>query len=106
MDFREYSCCRSLTAAVGVYLNLWGTNGARWIEVLPPTGPDAVVDGRAADGRGPRLRGSADAAEAEGVQPPREHPSQDTAAGGAAVVRVDDGKPVPRSPLQVEVIVV
>lgn len=74
--------------------------------MLPPTGSDAVLDGRAVGGRGPQLRGPADGAETEGVQPPGVHPSQDAAAGGATVVRVDDGQPVPRSPLQVKVVVV
>lgn len=74
--------------------------------MLPPTGPDAVLDGCAVCGCGPGLRGPADAAQAEGVQSSGEHPSQDAAARGAAVVRVDDGQPVPRSPLQVEVVVV
>lgn len=72
--------------------------------MLPPTGSDAVVDGGAVSGPGPR--GPADGAEAEGVESSGEHPSQDAAAGGAAVVRVDDGQPVSRSPLQVEVVVV
>lgn len=76
------------------------------IEVLPPTGSDAVADGRAVGGRGPGPRGPADGAEAEGVQPSGEHPSQDAAAGRAALVRVDDGEPVSRSPLQVEVVIV
>lgn len=73
---------------------------------MPPTGSDAVVDGGAICGCGPRLRGPADAAEAEGVEASGKHSSQDPAARGAAVVWVDDGQPVPRSPLQVEVIVV
>lgn len=64
------------------------------------------MDRCAVGGRDPGLRGPADGAEAERVQPPGEHPSQDAAAGGAAVVRVDDGQPVSRSPLQVKVIVV
>lgn len=64
------------------------------------------MDGCAVGGRGPGLGGAADGAEAEGVESPGEHPSQDAAAGGAAVVRVDDGEPVSRYPLQVEVIVV
>lgn len=74
--------------------------------MLPPTGPDAVVNGCAVGGRSPGFRGAADAAQAKGVQSSGEHPSQDAAAGGAAEVRVEDGQPVPRSPLQVEVVVV
>lgn len=70
------------------------------------TGSDAVVDGCAVCGRGPRLRGSTDSPEAEGVASPREHPGQETAPGRPAVVRVDDGQLVSGSPLQVEVVVV
>lgn len=76
------------------------------IEALPPTGSDAVVDGCAVSGRGPRPRGPADGAQAEGVQSSGEHPFQDAAAGSAALVRVDDGQAVSRSPLQVKVVVV
>lgn len=64
------------------------------------------MNGGAEGGCGPRSCGPADSSEAEGVEPPREHASQDTAAGGPAVVRVDDGQRVPGGPLQVEVIVV
>lgn len=74
--------------------------------MLPPTGPDAVVNGCAVGRCGPGLRGPADAAEAEGVQASGEHPSQDAAAGGSAVVRVDDGEPVQRSPLEFKVVIV
>lgn len=70
------------------------------------TGPYAVVDSCAVGGRGQWPRGPADSAEAEGVQSPWEHPSQDAAAGGAAMVRVDDRQPVSRSPLEVKVIIV
>lgn len=75
-------------------------------DALPPTGSDAVVDGCAVGGHGLWPRGPTDGAEAEGVQSPGEHPSQDAAAGGATMVRVDDGQPVSRSPLQVEVVIV
>lgn len=77
-----------------------------YVEALPPTGPDAVLDGFAVGGRGPGARGPADGAEAEGVQPPREHPSQYAGARLAAVIRVDDGQLVTRAPLQVEVVIV
>ena len=72
----------------------------------PPTGADASVDGRAVGGRGSRLGGATDGAQAEVVESPGEHARQDAAAGGAAVVRVDDGQLVTRRPLQVEVVVV
>lgn len=73
-------------------------------EVLPPTGPDAVVNGGAVGG--PSLCGPTDSAEAEGVEPSGEHASQDAAAGGPAVVRVDDGQLVLGGPLQIEVVIV
>lgn len=69
-----------------------------------PTGADAVVDGCAVGAHGPGLSDAADAAQAEGVQPAGEHPSQDAAARRGAVVWVDDCQLVPRSPLQVEVV--
>lgn len=74
--------------------------------MLPPTGADALVDGQAVGRRGPGLRGSADGSEAEVVEASGVHPPQDAAAGGAAVVRVDDGQLVLRRPLQVEVVIV
>ena len=64
------------------------------------------MDGCAVCGRGPGLRGPTDAAQAEGVQSSGEHPSQDAAARGAAVIWVDDRQPVLRTPLQVEVVIV
>lgn len=70
------------------------------------TGPYAIVDSCAVGGRAQWPRGPADSAEAEGVQSPWEHPSQNAAARGAAVVGVDDRQPVLRSPLEVKVIVV
>lgn len=74
--------------------------------MLPLTGADAFTD-RCAIGRcGPRLCGPTDGAEAEVVEPSREHPPQDAVAGRPGVVRIDDGQPVPRSPLQVKVIIV
>ena len=76
------------------------------VRLLPPTGSDAVLDGCAVGGRGPRLRGPADCAEDEGVESSGEHVPQDAAAGRPAVVRVDDGQLVPRGPLQVEVVIV
>lgn len=76
------------------------------MSLLLPTGSDALVDGCAESGRGLRLGGPADGAEAEGVQSSWKHPFQDAAAGCTAVVRVDDRQPVLRSPLQVKVIVV
>lgn len=64
------------------------------------------MNGCAVGGQGPGPRGPADGAEAEGVQSPGEHPLQDSTAGRAALVRVDDGQAVSRGPLQVEVVVV
>lgn len=75
-------------------------------EVLPPTGSDAVLDGCAVGRSGTGLRGPAYGAEAEGVLTSRVHPLQDAAAGGAAVVRVDDGQLISRRPLQFKVIIV
>lgn len=73
---------------------------------LPPTGSDVDVNGATVGGQGPWPRGPADRTEAEGVQPPREHPFQDAAAGRATLVGVDDGQAVSRRPLQVKVVVV
>lgn len=64
------------------------------------------MNGGAEGGCGPGSCGPTDSAEAEGVEPTGEHASQDTTAGGPAVVWVDDGQRVPGGPLQVEVIVV
>lgn len=72
--------------------------------MLPPTGADAVGDGCAVGGLRPCS--PADGAEAEGIASSGEQSSQDSAARRPAVVRVDDGQPVCRSPLQVKVIIV
>lgn len=72
--------------------------------LFSPTGTDAVENSSAVSGLRPRLTGTANGAQAEGVQSPGEQPLQKAVAGRAAVVRVDDGQLICRRPVQVKII--